>query len=326
MADISTKYMGLTLKSPIIASSSDFTSNIDQIVKLANAGCGAIVLKSIFEEQIRMEIDSLQVNNMFNTYTDTENYISYYTKKHELDKHIQLIKEAKKQVDIPIIASIHCSTSEGWTEYVNVLEKAGADAIELNIFILPSDSTKSATDIEQVYFSILDNVRKQTGLPIALKMHHYFTDMAHIANKFADKVDSLVLFNRFFNPDIDIKEEKVKSAGSFSEPSDNYFIQRWLGILRPIISKSLSASGGIHDSEAVIKNLLAGADVVQIASVLYKNDISIIAEMNKDIAAWMEQKNYKTLDDFKSKLSYWKIGNAANYERAQFMKYFSSNS
>ncbi len=323
MANISTKYLGFELKSPIIASSSDFTSNIESIIKLEKVGCGAIVLKSIFEEQILNEIDSLKMNNMFETYSSSEDYIAFYTKKHELDKYLQFIKDAKKNIEIPVIASIHCTTGGKWTEFIPQIENAGADALELNIFILPSEINFSAKDIENRYFSIIEDVKQKTKLPIALKMHHYFTNLAQISVEFSNKVDSLVLFNRFFNPDIDIKTEKINSAGSFSLPEDNYLIQRWIGILRKYISKNLSASGGIHNAETIIKNILAGADVVQVASVLYKNDFEIISKMNNELKAWMENKSYTQIDDFKGKLSYSNISNPNLYEKAQFMKYFS---
>ncbi len=323
MADISTKYMGLNLKSPIIASSSDFTSNVENIVKLEKAGCGAVVLKSIFEEQILMEIDSFGMNNMFNSYSDAENYIGYYTKKNEVNKYLKLITDSKKQVEIPVISSVHCSTNGEWINYVQEIEKAGADAIELNVFILPSDINSTAQDIEKIYFSILDEVKQKTKLPVALKMHHYFTNLANLLVQFSKKVDSLVLFNRFFNPDIDIEKETIKSAGSYSLTEDNYLIQRWLGIIRPHVTCDLSASGGIHDSNAVIKSLLAGANVAQIATAFYQQGIDVAGKMNKELSDWMDKKNYGKIDDFRGKLSYTKIPNPNLYERAQFMKYFS---
>lgn len=323
MADISTKYLGLDLKSPIIASSSEFTSNVESIVKLEKAGFGAVVLKSIFEEQIMMQIDSMRMNNMFDSYSDAENYIGYYTKKNEVNKYLKLITESKKQVKIPVIASIHCSSKGEWTNYVQEIEKAGADAIELNVFILPSDINQSAKDIENIYFSIIYEVKQKTKLPIALKMHHYFTDLAHLAVQFSQKVNSLVLFNRFFNPDIDIDTETIKSGGSFSFPEDNFLVQRWLGIIKPHVKCDLSASGGIHDSNAVIKTLLAGANVAQIATALYKQGIDVAGKMNKELNDWMDKKNYAKIENFRGKLSYTKIPNPNLYERSQFMKYFS---
>jgi len=323
MANISTKYLGLELKSPVIASSSDFTSNIENIIELEKAGCGAIVLKSIFEEQILMEIDSLRMNNMFDSYSDNENYIAYYTKKHEVDSYLQLIKDAKKQIQIPVIASVHCSTNGKWTEFLPQIEKAGADAIEINAFILPSNPNTSADEIEKSYISIIEAVRKNTKLPIALKLHHYFTDIARIFKTFAQKVDSLVLFNRFFNPDIDIENFKINSGGSFSLPEDNYLIQRWIGIIRPLVNCNLAASGGIYNSETAIKNLLAGADVIQIASVLYKNGVETVTQINEELKLWMQKKSFTQIADFKGKMSQSNIPNSNLYERAQFMKYFS---
>ncbi len=321
--DISVSYLGLKLKSPIIASSSEFTNNIGSIVKLAEAGAGAVVLKSIFEEQILMEIDSLRTNNMFNSYDYTENYIAYYTKKHEADSYLNLIKEAKRETKIPVIASVHCTNDSEWVSYVKSIESAGADAIELNIFILPSNPDQTADEIRNRYFSIIRNVREHTKLPIAVKLHHYFTDLSGFMVELSKEVQSIVLFNRFFNPDINIENMKIESADIFSTKSDNYLVQRWVGLLHSKLQSDLSASGGVHDSADAIKSILAGADVVQIASVLYKKGHEAIAEMNTGIKTWMTQKGFSAISEFKGSLSYSKIPNPSLYERSQFMKYFS---
>lgn len=321
--DISLCYMGLELKSPIIASSSGFTSNIESIKKLALAGAGAIVLKSVFEEQILMEIDSLRANNMFNSYDYTENYIGYYTKQHESDKHLNLIKQSKKEAGIPIIASVHCTSDSEWVKYASEIENAGADALELNIFILPSQPDQKAEDIRNKYFSIVKKVRQHTKLPIAVKLHHYFTDMAAFMVDLSKEVNSLVFFNRFFNPDINTDTLKIESADIYSNPSDLYLVQRWIGLLSGKVNSALSASGGVYNSNDVVKCILAGADITQIASVLYQKGPEVISEMNEGIIHWMKSKNFSSLSEFKGSLSYLKIPNPSLYERAQFMKYFS---
>jgi dihydroorotate dehydrogenase (fumarate) len=321
--NISTTYLGLSLKSPVIASSSDFTNSVAKIIELEKAGAGAIVLKSIFEEQILMEIDALRTNNMFDTYGYNEEYIAYYTKLHETNQYIQLIKEAKEATSIPIIASINCFSDSEWVSFAKNIEQAGADAIELNIFILPSNPNQSAVEIRDKYFAIVRNVRKNTTLPIAVKLHHYFTDMAAFMVDLSKEVDSLVLFNRFFNPDINTDTFNVESAGVFSNPSDHYLVQRWIGLLSGKVQSELSASGGIHDASGVIKSMLAGANVVQIASVLYQNGVDEITKMNQGLSDWMTQKGFSSISEFKGKSSAAKIVHSGLYERAQFMKYFS---
>jgi dihydroorotate dehydrogenase (fumarate) len=323
MIDISTKYLGLKLNSPVIAGSSDFTSTVSGIVEISNAGAGAAVLKSVFEEQILMEIDSQRTNNMFNNYTDSENYISFYTRKHALESYLDLIRDAKKEAGIPIIASVHCSTNESWVSFVREIEKAGASAIELNIFILPSNIDETDQDIANRYFQIVESVRSNTTLPIALKVHHYFTGMTNFLVRLSEKCQSLVLFNRFFNPDINIDTLTIESGGSFSMAEENGLIQRWTGILRPHVNCDLAATTGIHNGSTVIKNLLAGADVVQIATALYQNGPEVISSMNRFIKEWMDIHHYTKIQEFIGKLSYGVIPNPALYERAQFMKYFS---
>lgn len=321
--ELGVKYMGLNLTSPVLASSSDFTSNISEIQELAKAGAGAVVLKSLFEEQIIMETDSMRMNNMFDTYSYNEDYIAYYSRKHEVGKYLDLIAEAKKTTDIPVIASIHCSSADTWMSFASEIEKAGADALELNVFILPSDPAMKDHEIKATYHSIVDGVRAHTKLPIALKSHWYFTDMASFYTEMSHKVDSLVLFNRFFSPDIDIKNRKVISSGSISSPSDHAQVLRWIGILAGKVASSLSASGGIHNAEAVIKSLLAGADVVQIASALYIRRDGVIPSMLEGLSNWMKEQGISSIDEFRGSLSHQNITNPLLYERAQFMKYFS---
>ena len=323
MTDISAKYMGLTLSSPVIAGSSDYTSSAKSVVEMANAGAGAVVLKSVFEEQILMEIDAQRTNNMFNSYSDAENYVAFYTRQHEVRAYLDLIRDAKKEAGIPIIASIHCSTNDSWVDFAKEIEKAGADAIELNIFILPSHVNETDLMITDRYMDIIVSVKKNTRLPVALKVHHYFTGMANFMVNLSEQSNALVLFNRFFNPDIDIKTMTIGSGSNFSFPEENGLVLRWIGILRPHVKGDLAATTGIHDGAAVVKNLLAGANVVQIATALYKSGPEVITRMNDFLKDWMQMNNYQKIQDFRGKLSYADAKNPALYERAQFMKYFS---
>lgn len=323
MTDISTTYMGLSLKSPVIAGSSDFTSSAERVLEMAKAGAGAVVLKSVFEEQILMEIDAQRTNNMFNSYTDAENYVSFYTRQHEVQSYLNLIRDSKKNAGIPVIASVHCSTNDSWVSFAKDIERAGADAIELNIFILPSDPNENDASVAARYIEIVDSVKKNTTLPVALKVHHYFTGMANFMVNLSEKSEALVLFNRFFNPDININTMTIESGGSFSTPEENGLVQRWIGILRPFVKGNLAATTGIHDGAGVVKNLLAGADVVQVATTLYKSGPEAITQMNSFLKKWMQEHKYEHISNFQGKLSYVGANNPGLYERAQFMKYFS---
>ncbi len=323
MTDISTTYMGLSLSSPIIAGSSDFTSSTERVMEMAKAGAGAVVLKSVFEEQILMEIDAQRTNNMFNSYTDAENYVSFYTRQHEVQSYLNLIRDSKKNAGIPIIASVHCSTNDSWVSFAKDIERSGADAIELNIFILPSDPNENDASVAARYIEIVDSVKKNTTLPVALKVHHYFTGMANFMVNLSEISEALVLFNRFFNPDININTMTIESGGSFSTPEENGLVQRWIGILRPFVKGNLAATTGIHDGAGVVKNLLAGANVVQVATTLYKSGPESITQMNSFLKKWMMEHKYEYISDFQGKLSYAGANNPGLYERAQFMKYFS---
>lgn len=321
--DLSTDYMGLKLKSPLIASSSDYTFKADSIKQLAEYGVGAVVLKSLFEEQIAMEINSLQMNNMFNSFTYNEDYIAYYTKHHEISQYLTLIQQAKQQTDIPIIASINCYQAEEWMSFAKKIEDAGADALELNIFFIPSDPQIKAEAITKRYFDIIEGVRKHTQLPIAVKLHHYFTDMAYILSEIGKKVDSIVMFNRFFNPDINLETLKIQSGNTFSCSDDYFNVLRWIGIMYNKSQSHLSASGGVHDGLTMLKMILAGANVVQVASVFYMKDISFAQTMLEEAVNWMSEKGYKSTNEMRGKLSQQNISNPMLFERAQFMKYFS---
>ncbi|MDY0160730.1 MAG: dihydroorotate dehydrogenase-like protein [Bacteroidales bacterium] len=325
MIDLSTKYMGLELRNPLIASSSALTGNIENIVKLNNVGIGAIVIKSLFEEQIIMDIDSQRTNNMYGSYDDVENYVGFYTKKHKLDQYLNLLTEAKNKTNIPIIASINCISDSEWIEFASDIEKTGIDALELNMFIMPTDSNFSGRDIEQNYLNIVNKITKQTRLPIALKISPYFSGMANFANLLSHLgIASLVLFNRFYRPDVDL--EKMKLTGSkdiFSTPQENANVLRWLGILSDEINCDVAANTGIWDAPTVLKNIAVGANAVQMASVLFKQGIEVVEDMLNNIENLMKKHNYSSIKDLKGVLSKQKAAKPMIYERAQFMKYFS---
>jgi len=324
MIDLSTEYMGLKLKNPIIAASSGLTDTAEKVKKLEDSGVGAVVLKSLFEEQIRMEVDSLGMNNMFNTYSDNENYIAFYTKKNTVNEYLTLIKDSKEKVNIPVIASINCYSMGEWVEFAQKVEEAGADGIELNMFILPGDTERKGEEIEQKYFDIIRKVQEHTSLPVAVKLSYYFSGMGEILKRISQTgIKGMVLFNRFYNPDVDLENEKIKPSRIFSVPEENSMCIRWIGLLSDQINCDMAASTGIDDGYAVLKNILVGAKAVQVASALYQNKLDHIDQMIEQMESWMQKKGYHSVKELIGKLNYSKH-NVELYERAQFMKYYSS--
>lgn len=326
MADLSVNYMGLKLRNPIIAASSGLTNSLNDIIEFEKKGAGAVVLKSIFEEEIRRELEkdltSMHMESFL--YPETMDYYDNYAEDDSLTNHLKLIREAKKAVKIPIIASINCVTAEKWPYYAQTLQDAGADALELNVFVLPSDFNKTSAENEQVYFDIIKEVKKHVKIPIALKISYYSANLGAFIQKLSNtEIDSIVLFNRFYSPDIDINNLDVLSSNVLSHPEELPISLRWIAIMSERVGCDLAASTGIHDGAAIIKQLLAGANVVQIASAFYKNGKGVIENMLDDLSFWMEQKKIKKIEDFRGKLSQEKSQNPAAYERVQFMKYFS---
>jgi dihydroorotate dehydrogenase (fumarate) len=324
MVDLSTQYLGMKLKNPVIAGSSGLTNSVKSIQEFEESGAGAVVLKSIFEEEIAYEYeDILKEASAEGINLDQFDYYDFHIKGEKLDKYTTLIEESKKNVSIPVIASINCVYSHEWTSFAKQLQTAGADALELNMFFLPSEFDRTTEEKEKAYFQIIEKVQKEVTIPIALKISYYFSNLGPMIQKLSETgIAGLVLFNRFYSPDFDIDKMEVVSSNVFSSPSDLPISLRWIAIMAERVSCDLAASTGVHDGTALIKQILAGADAVQVASTLYKNGKGQIAEMLKTLEAWMEQKNYSSLSDFRGKMSQAKSSNPAAYERVQFMKYF----
>ncbi|MCF8219260.1 MAG: dihydroorotate dehydrogenase-like protein [Bacteroidales bacterium] len=326
MADLKTNYLGLELKNPIIVGSSRLTSTVNSIKDIESKGAGAVVLKSLFEEQIEYEAEKVfaeQEGEGFH-YQEATDYIKGYSKDHKVGDYLKLIKEAKASVDIPIIASVNCVSAREWTSFAKKLEEAGADALELNIFILPSDPNHEGRDNEKMYFEIAEKVKKKVNIPVALKVSYYFSGLAKTLRELSwAGVDGLVLFNRFFSPDIDIDNFKITSSFVFSSPEELAISLRWVAMMSGIVHCDLAASTGIHDGKAVIKQLLAGAKATQVTSILYKSGLGKITEMKQELEAWMDKHGYKTIDEFRGKMSQKEAENPAAFERVQFMKHFS---
>jgi len=325
MPNLETKYMGITLKNPIIIASSGLTNSVEKIKDLENAGAGAVVLKSIFEEQINNEVNHLINRDPQNQYPEAEDYIWNYTRNNSITRHLNLLSEAKKETEIPIIASINCMSASEWTVFAKDFENAGADALELNLFFVPTERHKTAEQIEQLYLNIVSEVKKNVKIPVSVKIGFYYTNLISMADKLvANGANALVLFNRFYEPDINIEKMELTASEVFSSPSDIRRSLRWIGLISSQLPKvEIAAATGIHNGEAVIKQLLAGAQVTQICSSVYINGSQIIPEMIADLTSFMKKWNFKKIEDFRGRLSYKNIPDPMLYERAQFMKHFS---
>jgi len=297
MINLEIQYMGLKLKNPIIVASSGLTNSIEKIKDLEKAGAGAVVLKSIFEEQINNEVSDLINRDPQNLYPEAEDYIWNYTRNNSITKHLNLLSEAKKETEIPIIASINCMSASEWTIFAKEFENAGADALELNLFFVPTTRQRSSEEIEQLYLKIVSEVKKQVKIPVSVKIGYYYTNMVAMADKLvAHGASALVLFNRFYEPDINIEKMQITSSDIFSSPEDIRRSLRWIGLISSQLPKvEIAASTGIHDGEAVIKQLLAGAQAVQVCSSIYINGSQIIAGMLSDLTAFMKKQNFKKI-------------------------------
>jgi len=325
MPKLTTNYLGLELKNPIIVASSGLTDSVEKIKELEENGAAAIVLKSLFEEEIIMEMEE-KIHAMTNRpfiYPETFDYMDEEPHEDILRKYLKLIQDAKAAVSIPVIASINCVSAQKWTYFSREIEKAGADALEVNLFVLPTDMNRTGEENEQIYIDVLKTVKEQVAIPVALKISPYHSNLANTIKRLDDlKVDGIVMFNRFYTPDFDIHNLKVTSGHILSNADDYKNTLRWIGIMSERVNCSLAGTTGIHTSESIIKNILAGADAVQLASVLYKNGPEYIDILTKEIYSWMKEHGFKSIRDFQGKMSQSKSNDPAAFERVQFMKHF----
>jgi dihydroorotate dehydrogenase (fumarate) len=325
MTNLSTTYLGLSLRNPLIVGSSGLTRNLDNLMTIEDKGAGAVVLKSLFEEQIKQDIRKVfSFDDMQGAYTEADDYIRNYSRQQTLTEYLELIQNAKSRLSMPVIASINCISAHEWPAFAQEIEKAGADALELNVFVLPSDIDKPGSEYEMLYFDIISTVKKLINIPIALKISYQFSGMAELIKRLSwTEVDGFVLFNRFFNPDIDIDKFVVKPGSLYSSPEEISISLRWIAILADRIQADLCASTGVHSGEGVVKQLLAGAKAVQICSTLYKHGFDRIPVILDDLKLWMEKHEFQNISDFRGKLSFKKTENPSVYQRVQFMKHFS---
>lgn len=327
MANLETTYLGLKLKNPLVAASSGITNSVEKIKKLEQSGIGAVVLKSVFEEQINNEVSNMLRQDSQNSgYPEAEDYIRNYTRDNRVTSHIRLIEEARKAVEIPVIASVNCFSSDEWTTITRDFQQAGADALELNIFYLPVNRREESVSIEHLYLEVLDKVKKEVSIPVSVKIGLYHSNIVAMVDKLkANGAKGVVMFNRFYEPDIDLDKLELTAAEIFSTPVEMRHTLRWVGLVSSEVSDiDIAASTGIHDGKAVVKQLLAGAKVAQLCSALYLKGNDEIPVMISQIQDFMRKWNFRTIDEFRGRLSYKKIADPMEYERSQFMKYYSS--
>jgi len=345
MIDLTTQYMGLELKNPLVVASCGLTKALKGVQKCAEAGAGAIVLKSLFEEQITAEITEL-TNYAGNTdHTEGFEYLQGYGEALGPQDYLQLIRDAKKTVDIPIIASINVVKDSRWAEYAKQLATAGADALEINIGFLPRMAQVTSAEVDERYEQILYAVRQQVDLPVALKVGPYISSFAHLADRLGNDrmvgtpftvgwcgpgesekeisrqgADALVLFNRFYNFDIDVDTLQLTCGNPYSSPADIHVPLRWISLLAGRLTCDLAAATGIHDGRDVIKQLLAGATVTQLCSTLYRNGLGQIDLILKQLQEWMEDHDFSQLNDFRGSLSQARSKHPSAHERLQYIK------
>lgn len=323
MIDMKTRYAGLTLRNPIIVGSSGLTNNAERNKEFEKAGAGAIVLKSLFEEQIEMQSEQLMQEN---DYPEAADYIRGYVKANQVNDYLDLIQKTKALCTVPVIASINCYKADAWIDFAHQIELAGADALELNVFFMETELMYDCQDIRALYAHIIRKVKETVSIPVIIKIGKLFDNIPAMVNTLrVNGADGVVLFNRFYQPDIDINNLQIVSGNVFSNHSDLSDTLRWTAVVSgKIPGFPVACSTGVHDWEDVIKCLLAGATAVQMCSAVYTHGAEIISQVLTCVEEWMHQAHYRSIDEFRGKLNYANIPNPAMYERSQFMKYFAN--
>ncbi|MDZ7815838.1 MAG: dihydroorotate dehydrogenase-like protein [Planctomycetota bacterium] len=323
MTDLSVKYMGIELENPLIVASSSLTGKVDKVKKCADTGAGAVVLKSIFEEQIMADADDLEAESEEHYHPEAMNYIYRIGMENSKTAYLETVQKASEAVDIPVIASCNCVSRGGWVEYARKLQNAGAAGIELNMYVVPKDPVTDAANIEKVYYEVLKDVKAQVDIPVAVKISPFFTNFYAVADKLAAYgASALVLFNRYYHFDIDVDTLELKPGVPYSTPEENALALRWVALTAGRIETDIAATTGIQTGKDVAKQILAGAKTCHIASILYKNGIGYLATMRTEMEQWMEEHGFAKLADFRGKLAQVQAEHPTMYDRFQFIKAF----
>ncbi|WP_031433334.1 dihydroorotate dehydrogenase-like protein [Methylomarinum vadi] len=326
--DLSTRYLGLTLKHPVIASSSPLSETLEGIKLLEDSGASAVVMFSLFEEQIRYENEAFDylLDSGCDSFAESLNYFPHIDRSpKEPDHYLKLVSKAVEATDIPIIGSLNGVTSEGWIDYARQIQDAGAHALELNIFFIPTDIDMLPSDVEQRYFDILQAVKSSVSIPVAIKLSPFFSSIGNMAKRLDEAgADGLVLFNRFYQPDIDLDRLQVDSRASLSTPEEIRLPLLWIAVLYGRIEASLAASRGVHSAKEIVKYLLAGADVVTVASALMKHGPQHLQTLVNDLEQWLSARNYHSLDEVRGVMSRLNATNPEAFERVNYIKILES--
>jgi dihydroorotate dehydrogenase (fumarate) len=324
MTDLSTTYLGLKLRSPLVVSASPLSRDLDGIRRLEEAGASAVVLYSLFEEQLRQEEVDLNYHLTAGTESFAES-LTYFPQASEFhtgpEGYLKHIRKAKAAVKIPVIASLNGSTLGGWTKFAAEIERAGADAIECNVYYIPTDPTVSAAHIEQTYLDILQAVKATVTIPVAIKLSPFFSNLSNMAHRLDEAgADALVLFNRFYQPDIDLEELEIRPNVLLSTPQALRLPLTWIGILHGRVKASLAATGGVHAAEDAVKLLMVGANVTMMCSSLIRHGILHLRHVERELRDWMEAHEYESVAQMQGSMSQLKCSDPGAFERAQYMR------
>lgn len=322
--DLSTMYLGLKLATPLVVSASPLSRDIEGIRRLEDAGASAVVLYSLFEEQLRQEEMDLDFHLNAGTESFAES-LTYFPQASEFytgpEGYLNHIRKAKSAVKIPIIASLNGSTLGGWTKFAAEIERAGADAIECNIYYIPTDPKVAAADIETTYLDIVRAVKETVTIPVAVKLSPFFSNLANMAQRLDDAgADALVLFNRFYQPDIDLEELEIRPNVLLSTPQSLRLPLTWIGILHGRVRAGLAATGGVHGAEDVVKLLMVGANVTMMCSSLMRHGINHLRHVERELREWMEEHEYESVAQMQGSMSQLRCPDPGAFERAQYMR------
>lgn len=326
--DLRTTYMGLSLKNPLVASASPLSDSVDKIKRMEDAGASAVVMFSIFEEQLRQE--SAVLEYALNAGTDSfGEALSYFPAMEDYqvkpDRYLEIIQKASRETQIPIIGSLNGVTNEGWINYAKSIEQAGAKGLELNVYWIPTDPAMSSADVEQRYLDIVKTVKGAVKIPVALKLSPFFSSFANFAKRVDDLgVDALVLFNRFYQPDFDLEELEVVPQLNLSTPYEIRLPLLWIALLRGRVKCSLGATRGVHSATEIIKYIMAGADVAMTTSALLQSGIDHLRSMLTEMQQWMEAHEYESVSQMRGCLSQQHVADPSAYERANYIKVLES--
>ncbi|MBO7204326.1 MAG: dihydroorotate dehydrogenase-like protein [Bacteroidales bacterium] len=322
MSNLSVKYLGLDLSSPIIASSCGLTADLQKVIEMEQKGVGAIVVKSLFEEQIRNEVEFL--SEAGHDYPDMDDYLHNYVRQYSINNYKEALRSFKQHLTIPVIASINCYTLGEWVHYAKEIEDAGADALEINLYELTTNPQTTSEQVEKGYCDVVREIVKNVNIPVSVKISSHFTSVVSFVDKMvACGVKGVVIFNRFYTPDIDLDTLSIVPASPMSSPEEYLQTLRWTAIISSSVKNiDISVTTGVHTPDSAIKQILAGAETVQLCTTLYKNGLGMISTMNEEILQFMDKNNFASISQMRGRLNYSTIKDPAKYERVQFLKTF----